>query len=121
MTHDVKNLLQSLNVLCAAAERDPDGDPATLQALMRRHLPTVLQRLQQTLDKLQRPQMDSGRFIQADAWWESLQKTYQLRGAQFAGRSVDGGVLLPKDSSTARRTTCSRTRWRSASSIPAWR
>ena len=28
MTHDVKNLLQSLNVLCSAAERDPDGDPA---------------------------------------------------------------------------------------------
>ena len=83
MTHDVKNLLQTLNVLCSAAERDPEGDPGALQALMRRHLPTVLQRLQQTLDKLQRPQMDSGRFITAEAWWESLQKTYQLRGVVF--------------------------------------
>jgi signal transduction histidine kinase len=97
MTHDVKNLLQTLNVLCAAAERDPEGDPTALQALMRRHLPAVLQRLQHTLDKLQRPQMDSGRFIQADAWWESLQKTYQLRGAHFAGHAVDGAILLPKD------------------------
>jgi signal transduction histidine kinase len=97
MTHDVKNLLQTLNVLCAAAERDPDGDPSALHALMRRHLPTVLQRLQHTLDKLQRPQMDSGRFIQADAWWESLQKTYQLRDVRFAGSGVDGGILLPKD------------------------
>jgi len=97
MTHDVKNLLQTLNVLCAAAERDPEGDPSTLQALMRRHLPTVLQRLQHTLDKLQRPQMDSGRFIQAEAWWESLQKTYQLRGVQFAGSGVATGILLPKD------------------------
>jgi hypothetical protein len=42
MTHDVKNLLQTLNVLCSAAERDPDGDPGALQGLMRRHLPTVL-------------------------------------------------------------------------------
>jgi len=97
LTHDVKNLLQTLNVLCAAAERDPEGDPSTLQALMRRHLPTVLQRLQHTLDKLQRPQMDSGRFIQAEAWWESLQKSYQLRGVQFAGSGVAAGILLPKD------------------------
>jgi len=97
MTHDVKNLLQTLNVLCSAAEREPDGDPGALQTLIRRHLPTVLQRLQQTLDKLQRPQMDSGRFITAEAWWESLQKTYQLRGVQFASGGVDAGTLLPKD------------------------
>jgi signal transduction histidine kinase len=41
--------------------------------------------------------MDSGRFIQADAWWESLQKTYQLRGAHFSGHGVDSAILLPKD------------------------
>jgi signal transduction histidine kinase len=97
MTHDVKNLLQTLNVLCAAAEREPDGDPGALQGLMRRHLPTVLQRLQQTLDKLQRPQIDSGRFITTEAWWESLQKTYQLRGVAFEATGLDAGVLLPKD------------------------
>lgn len=97
MTHDVKNLLQTLNVLCSAAEREPDGDPSALQALMRRHLPTVLQRLQHTLDKLQRPQMDSGRFAQADAWWESLQKTFHLRGVRFEARGLEAGILLPKD------------------------
>jgi signal transduction histidine kinase len=97
MTHDVKNLLQSLNVLCSAAEREPGGDPAALQAMMRRHLPTVLQRLQQTLDKLQRPQTDTGRFVQADAWWDSLQKTYQLRGVDFTSERVAAGVPLPKD------------------------
>ena len=97
MTHDVKNLLQTLNVLCSAAERDPDGDPGALQGLMRRHLPTVLQRLQQTLDKLQRPQIDSGRFITTEAWWESLQKTYQLRGVAFEATTLDAGILLPKD------------------------
>jgi hypothetical protein len=97
MTHDVKNLLQTLNVLCSAAEREPDGDPGALHGLMRRHLPTVLQRLQQTLDKLQRPQLDSGRFITIEAWWESLQKTYQLRGVEFEATALDGGILLPKD------------------------
>ena len=97
MTHDVKNLLQSLNVLCSAAERDPGGDPAALQALMRRHLPTVLQRLQHTLDKLQRPQTDTGRFAQAEAWWDGVQKAYQLRGVLFGAHRAGPGVLLPKD------------------------
>jgi signal transduction histidine kinase len=64
---------------------------------MRRHLPTVLQRLQHTLDKLQRPQTDTGRFVQADAWWEAMQKTYQLRGVQFATTRIAGSVPLPKD------------------------
>jgi signal transduction histidine kinase len=97
MTHDVKNLLQTLNVLCSAAERDPGDDPGALQSLMRRHLPTVLQRLQQTLDKLQRPQIDSGRFITTEAWWESLQKAYQLRDVRFDAPGIDAGILLPKD------------------------
>jgi signal transduction histidine kinase len=97
MTHDVKNLLQSLNVLCSAAERDPGGDPAALHALMRRHLPTVLQRLQHTLDKLQRPQSDTGRFAQAEAWWDAVQKAYQLRGVMFDAHLPKPGILLPKD------------------------
>jgi signal transduction histidine kinase len=97
MTHDVKNLLQSLNVLCSAAERDPGGDPAALHALMRRHLPTVLQRLQHTLDKLQRPQTDTGRFAQAESWWDALQKAYAPRGVRFVAAGAMKGTLLPKD------------------------
>ena len=45
MTHDVKNLLQSLNVLCSAAEQET-GSSNELQALMRRQLPVITQRLQ---------------------------------------------------------------------------
>lgn len=97
MTHDVKNLLQSLNVLCAAAERGPEADPGAFQALVRRHLPVVTQRLQQTLDKLQRPQVESGRFAQAGAWWEQIQRLYQMRGVSFAAGAVPEGVVLPKD------------------------
>jgi signal transduction histidine kinase len=97
MTHDVKNLLQTLNVLCSAAERGSDGDAAALQALVRRHLPTVLQRLHQTLEKLQRPRMESGRYITGDAWWDSLQKHYSLRGVEFQALGVSKGILLPKD------------------------
>jgi signal transduction histidine kinase len=96
MTHDVKNLLQSLNVLCSAATRE-DSDSQQFQALIRRHLPMVTQRLQITLDKLQRPQMETGRFVHAQAWWEGLQKTWQHRGVDFAPAGIDPSVLLPKD------------------------
>jgi signal transduction histidine kinase len=97
LTHDVKNLLQSLNVLCSAVERDPDGDPEGLQTLIRRHLPTVTQRLRHTIEKLQRPQVETGRFVRADAWWEGLQKAYQIRGVEFQLGALPQGVLLPKD------------------------
>jgi signal transduction histidine kinase len=97
LTHDVKNLLQSLNVLCSAVERDPDGDPEGLQMLIRRHLPTVTQRLRHTIDKLQRPQVETGRFVRADAWWEGVQKAYQIRGVDFQLGTLAEGILLPKD------------------------
>jgi signal transduction histidine kinase len=97
MTHDVKNLLQSLNVLCSAAERGPDVDPAAFNALVRRHLPVVTQRLQQTLDKLQKPQIESGRFSQAAAWWEQARRLYQTRGVTFESVDDPEGVLLPKE------------------------
>jgi signal transduction histidine kinase len=96
LTHDVKNLLQSLNALCASVERE-SGEPEALNALIRRNLPTISQRLAQTLEKLQRPQTESTRLVHADAWWEALQKSHQPRGVDFLTVSSPKGVLLPKE------------------------
>jgi len=95
MTHDVKNLLQSLNVLCIAAEREPDA--AVLSALMRKQLPAIAQRLQQSLDKLKKPDTDTGRFITARAWWDAFQHSYLNRGIVFETGEVDDTTLLPKE------------------------
>jgi len=97
MTHDVKNLLQSLNVLCAAAESDRSADSTELSSLMRRQLPAITQRLQQTLDKLQKPDASNGRYIQSKTWWESLQRSYAGRGIEFALESIEDTVMLPKE------------------------
>ena len=97
MTHDVKNLLQSLNVLCAVAERDATADAGELSSLLRRQLPAITQRLQQTLDKLQKPEAGDGRFIQAVTWWEGLQRSYAGRGVEFAHEGADENVMLPKE------------------------
>ena len=97
MTHEVKNLLQSLNVLCSAAERAPEDDAAGFGALMRRQLPVIAQRLQQTMDKLQKPQADTGRFVRAKQWWEGLHRSYQDRGVEFVLEEMKETVLLPKE------------------------
>ncbi len=97
VTHDVKNLLQSLNVLCAAAERDKGENTAELAALMRRQLPVITQRLQQTIDKFQKPQTESGRFIGAKTWWDGLLRAYHNRDVEFVSGPIDESFLLPKE------------------------
>lgn len=97
MTHDVKNLLQSLNVLCAAAERDSALDWGEFASLMRRQIPAITQRLQQTLDKLQKPDPGNGRYIQAKSWWDGLQRSYASRGVEFVSEGIDDMVMLPKE------------------------
>jgi signal transduction histidine kinase len=97
MTHDVKNLLQSLNVLCAAASRDSEEDSVELAALIRRQLPAITQRLQQTVDKLQKPQADTGRFVSARTWWEALKRAYQSHDVEFTATDVPEATLLPKE------------------------
>ena len=96
MTHDVKNLLQSLNVLCAAAERE-EGGSDELQALMRRQLPLITQRLQQTLDKLRRPASDSGSTIRAQDWWRGLQRSYAGQRIEFDEGGIGAEAVLPRE------------------------
>ena len=95
LTHDVKNLLQSLGSLCAAVEASGEADAAALRRLLQRQLPQVTQRLQGTLDKLNRrpdpvPEMGS-----AHAWWRSLQQRYAHEGILFDAAGLPEKAQLP--------------------------
>jgi hypothetical protein len=96
LTHDVKNLLQSLNVLCSAAEQEAGGSDE-LQALMRRQLPVITQRLQQTLDKLRRPAIDDSRLVRAGSWWRGLQRSYAGQHIEFRDGEISDQVSLPQE------------------------
>jgi hypothetical protein len=61
LTHDVKNLLQSLNSLCSAVEASSEADAPGLRRLLQRQLPQVTRRLQGTLDKLSQGRMPGRR------------------------------------------------------------
>jgi signal transduction histidine kinase len=96
MTHDIKNLLQSLNVLCAVAERDEYRDSAQLQGLLQRQLPLVAQRLSETLERLQRPQAAAETVVPAATWWQGLQRQYHGEGVEFQGAPPPAQARLPR-------------------------
>jgi signal transduction histidine kinase len=95
VTHDVKNLLQSLNVLCSVAGAQ-SGDSPEAMALVRRQLPAITQRLAATLDKLQRPGEERDERIALGAWWESLQRQYQAQGIEFAAAAGVPAGAVPR-------------------------
>jgi signal transduction histidine kinase len=96
MTHDIKNLLQSLNVLCSVAAEERSHDSRALQALVRRQLPAITQRLTATLEKLQRPQEGGESYISAQAWWDALMRQYRSEKVQFELVGMRAGVRLPR-------------------------
>ncbi len=81
ITHDIKNLLQSLQTTTAAIQAGKAGDEAALAALMARQLPHVSQRLQLALDKLQAPEKETMVEGRVSEWWASLQ-----------ARNIDAGI-----------------------------
>ena len=95
LTHDVKNLLQSLNALCFAAASEGEEISPQFQALLRRQLPVISQRLQQTMDKLRRPELESTQYVPLGRWWAALRGRYAENGVAFEPESVAGEMLVP--------------------------
>jgi signal transduction histidine kinase len=95
-THDIKNLLQSLNVLCSVATGSDYRDSAQLNALVRRQLPLVAQRLAQTLERLQRPQAEADIYIPAAQWWDAIARQYQSEGVEFVPARLTAEARVPR-------------------------
>jgi len=97
VTHDVKNLLQSLNVLVSVAGRTSGSEHSPeLLSLIRRQLPVIAQRLSSTLEKLQRPQTETDQFVSVEAWWENLRQQYQQNGIEFESKTIRPNAMLPR-------------------------
>jgi signal transduction histidine kinase len=97
MTHDIKNLLQSLSVLTSVAREDEaTRNPDQLQALLRRQLPLIERRLADTLAKFQRPQAAGETYVGARAWWEALARQYRAEGVEFTSPAPPTLARLPR-------------------------
>lgn len=100
LTHEVKNLLQSLDSLCYLVETSGNDDAAGLQQLLRKQLPQIGGRLHLALAKLQPPTVDQARnaaqdeAILAADWWEALQQRFSSPRLRFKPTQFDSGARL---------------------------
>jgi signal transduction histidine kinase len=97
LTHDVKNLLQTLRSLCAAAETSNQNDAEALRLLMQRQLPQITQRLQITLDKLNTKPPIAQDATPAAQWWQGLQQRFAHERIEFDSGTLPHDGTLPSD------------------------
>lgn len=97
LTHDVKNILQSLRSLCAAVEGPGVHEATAAQELVRRQLPQIAQRLTTTLEKLQAPAQAVNTRVDASLWWAGLRQRYTRSQIDFSARGEMAGVMLPRE------------------------
>ncbi len=95
LTHDVKNLLQSLRSLCSAAETSNSSDAEALRRLIQRQLPQITQRLQSTLDKLDARRPGQVEQVSAADWWRALAQRYAHEAIEFATVRLPPTARLP--------------------------
>lgn len=90
VTHDVKNILQSLQNLCFAAVHCHDAQ--RLGEMIQKQLPALTDRLQGTLGRLQRPELSlPGKPVAVRLWWQALKGLHGPHGAEFV---CDGEAAL---------------------------
>jgi signal transduction histidine kinase len=97
LTHDVKNLLQSLRSICAAAEMPGADHDTAFRALVQRQLPQITQRLNATLDKLKAPSVIEINQVDAAIWWQALQARHAGSNMVFESGGAMEGMRLPAE------------------------
>lgn len=97
LTHDVKNLLQSMRSLCGAAESAKPEDAEALFALLKRQLPQIANRLQATLDKLQAPKQIQMKLTHGTSWWEELTSRFSDQAIEFNESGITLEVKVPAE------------------------
>ncbi len=92
LTHDIKNILQSVGALVSAAEQSnnkmSETDNEALLSLIRRQLPVLNQRIAATLDKLKAPGEEKKRLEIMSAWWKNLQLRHNHDDIEFVAEQL---------------------------------
>ena len=95
LTHDIKNLLQSLYTLTSAAPRDGEAD-AQHAALLNRQLPQLTRRLQATLDQLRTPEVVTTEIASpVRAWWKDVERRYGGTEVRLDS-AIEADVMIPQ-------------------------
>lgn len=105
VTHDIKNLLQSLKTMTLALEKDRDpkwkgperrGGERRGRQLINRQLPLLTQRLELALDKLQAPVETNVELLPFSRWWKDFVTRNSGYGVSF-NSEVKGEIEIPAE------------------------
>ncbi len=88
LTHDIKNILQSVGTLVSAAEQSSESDNEALLQLIRKQLPVLNQRIASTLDKLKAPGEEKKRLERIASWWKNLQLRHHQSDIEFVANNL---------------------------------
>lgn len=97
LTHDIKNILQSLHAISSAIETCQPNQFGDTQRMLQGQMPHLTQRLKRTLDKLQKPAEFSYTNIPVGLWWSNLQARYTKLKVDFYNHIDAENVLVPED------------------------
>ncbi len=94
LTHDLKNMLQSLFALTSVAQHQPEK----AQPILQRQLPVLTQRIELILAKLKTPQVQEDVIeLPLATWWENLRQRHQHRNLEWIseGEGAGSGLMIP--------------------------
>ncbi len=96
LTHDLKNMLQSLLSLTSIAQ----SSEKSAQALLQQQLPLLTQRIELTLNKLQQPQnVNESNQLLLHVWWNAVrmrnqhQRIVWMDTAELVDKKVPGALF----------------------------
>jgi K+-sensing histidine kinase KdpD len=91
LTHDLKNMLQSLFALTSIAQHEP----AQAQPILQNQLPVLTQRIEGLLVKLKAPGANDDMVeLPAATWWLNLRQRHQHRDIEWTSEGV-GEMPIP--------------------------
>ncbi len=92
LTHDLKNMLQSLFALASVAQHQPEK----AQPILQRQLPVLTQRIELILAKLKSPQSQEDIVeLPLSTWWEGLRQRHPHRDIVWNAPKVLEDRLVP--------------------------
>ena len=120
LTHDIKNLLQSLFALTSAAPAPGEAQERYTQ-LLQRQLPQITRRLQSTLEQLRSPHVEVKEVPKAAlAWWREAEARAASPHVSLEA-SFDGAAMVPGSAFDAFLENCLENARRKRETQPALR
>ena len=96
LTHDVKNILQSIKTSLEIIDMEQDTPEA--QKLLQSNLRQISQRLQSTLEKLRAPRLNTEiNLVDCENWMRRIRKQHNANTRMFFDSEIDNNLVIPVD------------------------